>query len=364
MLGEEKAMDQKAMKPKVFIDGAQIQYQPGERILDAAHRAGRVIPTLCHDPRLGSSGACRLCLVKIEGADAPVPACDRELQPGMRVITEDEDLLGWRRAILKLALSENPPETCTACQQVEPCRLHALAQAHGVEASAYAGRTSGRFVQDPNPFIVRDYTQCIHCYRCTQVCSELEAAQAIFPSGRGFETQISTSQHNGLLESPCTFCGQCIQVCPTGALFEKKRLGKASAEEVTKVRTTCPYCGTGCGIELHVADDRVVGVSPDWTAPANQGSLCVKGQFAMDFIHHRQRLTTPLIRTDGELKPATWEEAYRLIADRMQQIKEQNGPDAFALWSSSRATNEANYLFQKLGRAVLGTNNIDNCART
>ncbi|MDX1600232.1 MAG: 2Fe-2S iron-sulfur cluster-binding protein, partial [Anaerolineales bacterium] len=204
MLGERKAKELKMMKPNAFIDGAQIEYQPGERILDAAVRAGRVIPTLCHDPRLGSSGACRLCMVKIKGAAGPVPACERELQPGMRVITEDEELLEWRRAILKLALSENPRETCTACEQVEPCRLHALAQAHGVQSEAYIGRTSGSLEDDPNPFILRDYSQCILCYRCTQVCSELEAAQAIFPTGRGFESRISTSQANGLLESPCT----------------------------------------------------------------------------------------------------------------------------------------------------------------
>lgn len=357
-------MIQENLSHTASIDGVEVEFRPRERIIDVARRAGTEIPSLCDDPRLGSSGACRLCLVKVDGSGDLVPACSRSLQPGMRVITKDHEILDLRRAILKLALSEIPSDMCTACQQVGPCRLHALAESHGVRTAGYEGRNSGRRVEDPNPFILRDYEQCIYCYRCTLVCGELEMARAIFPTGRGFDTRISTSNDNGLLESPCTFCGQCIQVCPTGALFDKKRAGNGAAEDISTVRTICPYCGTGCGIELHVAQGKVVGVTPDWSAPANQGSLCVKGQFAMDFIHHRERLTTPLIRRDGELEPATWEEAYALIAARFREIKDQNGPDAFALWSSARATNEANYLFQKMGRVVLGTNNIDNCART
>ena len=147
-------------------------------------------------------------------------------------------------------------------------------------------------------------------------------------------------------------------------VMDKKMLGKSRVGKVTRVRTVCPFCGTGCGINLHVAGEKVIGVSPDWTAPANQGSLCVKGQFGVDFIHSPDRLTNPLIRRNGRLTEASWEQAYGLIVEKFRQIKEESGPDALVFWSSARATSESNYLMQKFARAVIGTNNIDNCART
>lgn len=346
------------------IDGREVELILGETILQAARRAGHDIPTLCEDPRLGSSGACRLCLVKIEDRPTPIPACSQALQPGMAVVTEDAELCELRRTILTMVLSQIPGTECPACRPERLCRLHELARAYGVNR---AGETDTRTVvpiSDANPFIVRDYSQCIYCYRCTLVCSELEGANAIVPTGRGGGTRISTAAGNGLLSSPCTFCGQCIQVCPTGALSDKKRYPVPGGEKINRIRTICPYCGTGCGIELHVSGGKVVDITPDWNAPANQGSLCVKGQFGLDFVDHPDRLTTPLIRRSGTLEPATWDEAYGLIVGRFQKIKQESGPGAFALWASGRATNEANYLLQKMGRAVVGTNNIDNCART
>ena len=347
-----------------IIDGLHVQVLPGETVLDAARRFGIDIPTLCNDPRVGSSGACRLCMVKLEGRRQPVPACSQPLEAGMAITTHDPDLEDWRKTILKLALSENPADECPRCQQIGPCELHAMADAYGVTQSAYHGATSGQLAVDDNPFILRDYSQCIYCYRCVSVCNDFEQAHAIMPVGRGFMTEIAAAGSDGLLSSPCTFCGQCVQACPTGALMDRKRMGKAKAEEVERVRTTCPYCGTGCGIELNVAHGEVVGVTPDWGAPANEGALCVKGQFGMDFIHSSDRLTTPLIRRNGTFEEASWDEALNLVAEKFNQIKAESGPDAFTLWSSSRSTNEANYMVQKLARAVIGTNNVDNCART
>lgn len=346
------------------INGRDVELIAGESILQAARRTGHDIPTLCEDPRLGSSGACRLCLVKVKGRTAPIAACSQGLQPGMVVITEDDELRDVRRSILKMVLSQDGSGECSACRPGRLCRLHELAQSYG--AVSVTGRESPDrgLVTDANPFIVRDYSQCIYCYRCTMVCTELEGAHAITVSGRGGSTGISTAGESGLLTSPCTFCGQCLQVCPTGALTNRKRAPVVQDEAVERVRTICPYCGTGCGIELHVAAGKVVDITPDWSAPANQGSLCVKGQFGLDFIHHPDRLTTPLVRRNGRLAPASWDEAYGLIVERFQEIKRQSGPNAFALWASGRATNEANYLLQKMGRAVVGTNNIDNCART
>jgi predicted molibdopterin-dependent oxidoreductase YjgC len=352
------------MSDTAVIDGREVTIQQGESILDAARRSGADVPTLCYDGRLNPSGSCRLCSVKVAGRRLPVASCAQELVPGMEVATSDPELEAWRSTILGLALSESPVEDCPRCLEQGPCELHALASERGVDGDRFQGGTSGAPVDDANPFILRDYSRCIYCYRCTRVCGELEQAHAIAPAGRGFDTRIVAGFDGGLLDSPCTFCGQCIQTCPTGALMDRKMLGKARADEVTRVRTVCPFCGTGCGINLNVAGGNVIGVTPDWDSPASEGALCVKGQFGTDFVHSPDRLTSPLIRRDGRLVEATWDEAYDLVAARFRQVREESGPSAFALWSSARATSEANYLMQKLARGVIGTNNIDNCART
>jgi len=352
------------MTPEAFIDGVEVPVEGERSILDAARASGAAIPTLCHDPRLDPAGSCRLCLVKVEGRRLPLAACAQRLEAGMRVTTSDAELRSLRRTILRLLLSENPSGDCVKCRELGPCELHRLAEEYDVASAALAGATSGARHQDANPFILRDYAKCIYCYRCTRVCAEVEQAHAIVPAGRGFATRIATPFDGGLLDSPCTFCGQCIQTCPTGALADRKMLGRARAAEVAEVGSICPFCGTGCGITLRVAGGQVIGATPDWSSAPSQGSLCVKGQFGLDFIHRRDRLTIPLIRRGGALQPASWEEAYGLIARQFTAIKAESGPEAFAFWSSARGTSEANYLMQKLARAVIGTNNIDNCART
>jgi formate dehydrogenase alpha subunit len=349
--------------PETFVvDGSPVEFRPGESVLEAARRAGAAIPTLCYDPRLDPAGSCRLCLVLAD--ERPAAACALPAQPDMRVTTKDAALDDYRRTLLEMVLSENPDD-CPKCEQLGPCELHSLAEQYGARAGRFGGGArSGEAKADDNPFIIRDYSRCIYCYRCTRICGDVEMAHAIVPIGRGFETKIATAFDGGLKESPCTFCGQCVQTCPTGALFDKKMFGRAKAEEVTRVPTVCNFCGTGCGINLHVAGGEVIGTTPDFGAPANAGALCVKGQFAWDFIHSPDRLTTPLIKADGRFREATWDEALDLVASRFRDIKERHGSDAFCLWASSRTVSEANYLFQKLARAVIGTNNVDNCART
>ena len=352
------------MSVTATIDGHKVELQDGETILEAARRCGAEVPTLCYDSRVDPSASCRMCVVKVDGRRLPVASCAHALQADMNVTTTDEELEENRKTILKLVLSENPTEECRSCIERGPCELHSLASDYGVASDYYDGAISGRIPEDTNPFIARDYSQCILCYRCTRVCNELEQAHAIIPEGRGFGTNIVAPFHESLLGSNCTFCGQCIQTCPTGALMDRKMLGKAVAEDVTKVRSICPFCGTGCGIELNVAHGEFIGVTPDWDAPASAGSLCVKGQFGIDFIRSPDRLKTPLIRRDGVLQPATWDEALGILVDKFQTVKAESGPNAFALWSSARAPSEGNFLMQKLARAVIGTNNIDNCSRT
>lgn len=349
----------------MYIDDTPVDVSPPDTLLDAARQAGSELPTLCHDPRLEPGGSCRLCMVEVEGRERPVAACTFPASAGLRVRTQSPELREYRRRLLELVLSEQPDGDCRHCEEIGPCELHVLAGQYGAHAGRPRGATSSAKVDDGNPFILRDYERCIFCYRCTRICNEVEQAHAIVPAGRGFGTRITTLLERGLLDTSCTFCGLCINTCPTGALADLPRAGKAKAEEITaSTQTVCPYCGTGCTLYLDVAGDRIVGVRPDFESPVSRGSLCVKGQFGWEFVHSPDRLTTPLIRREGVLQPATWDEAYELVGGRLSSIKEADGPDAMVFWSSARATSESNYIFQKFARAVAGTNNIDNCART
>lgn len=349
----------------IFVDGQPVAFQQGEPLLEAARRAGAEVPTLCYEPRVEPAGSCRLCLVQVEGRAQPVAACTFPAAEGLRVVTRSADLDVFRRRLLELTLSDLPGEECRHCAEIAPCGLHSLADRYGASRSRFRGAVSGQTVDDGNPFILRDYSRCILCYRCTRVCNELEQAHAIAPAGHGFTTRIDTLFGRGLAQSPCTFCGQCVHTCPTGALADLSRMGRAKATEIERsVQTVCGFCGTGCTLYLDVSAGRVVGVRPDPSSPVSRGSLCIKGQFGWEFVHSPDRLTTPLVRREGRLQPATWDEAYDVIAERLGSIKDSFGADALAFWSSARATNEANYLFQKFARAVIGTNNVDNCART
>ncbi len=234
---------------------------------------------------------------------------------------------------------------------------------YGVEGSRFEGEVSQRHVEDSNPFIERDYDKCILCGRCVRICDEIQGNNVIDFANRGFNTTIAAPFNKELSAGNCVYCGQCVSVCPVGALTSKVSKGKARAWETKKVLTTCSYCGVGCNFNLEVKDDEIVGVSSDFDSAVNQGHLCVKGRFGWDFVNSDDRLKTPLIRRNGELTEATWNEAFEYIADKIKDIKENHGSESFAGLSSARCTNEDNYVFQKFFRSVLGTNNIDHCAR-
>ncbi|MDP7618956.1 MAG: 2Fe-2S iron-sulfur cluster-binding protein [Dehalococcoidia bacterium] len=210
---------------RATINGREIDISEGETILEAAAMVGVAVPILCHDERVTPSATCRVCVVKVEGRRLPIAACAQKIEPGMTVVTEDDDLSTWRKGIIELTLSELGGGACLSCEMHGPCDLHALAAEVGAEPGALRGATSaGPKLDDSNPFILRDYDQCIFCYRCTRVCGEHEQAHAIGPAGRGFASIIATSFDGGLMDSPCTFCGQCIQTCPTGALLDRRMI--------------------------------------------------------------------------------------------------------------------------------------------
>ena len=356
------------------IGGREIAFREGETVLEVAQRSGVEIPTLCHDPRLKPAGACRTCLVEIEGWRRLAPACATPAADGMQVIAENERIDRHRRSLLALYMTDHPTDR-EASEKGAPDQLIDMAERY--EAPMDWGRLDHRRADrhsDRNPYIHFEPETCILCARCTRYCDEVEAVSAITLAGRGSETTISTVDSLSLLDTTCEMCGGCIDVCPTGAMTEKKPLtdGAKPERELEKVRSTCNFCGVGCQLDLNVdreADGgrgKVVKVtSPPAGTTTNDGNLCVKGRFAYDFVHHEERITSPLIRgEDGEFHEASWEDALQVAAEGLLGVKERHGVNSLGFVSSSRCTMEENYLVQKLSRAVFQTNNVHQCAAT
>lgn len=355
------------MRHKIEIDGVEITFSEGETILEVAQRHEKEIPTLCYDPRLEPFGGCRLCIVELEGARNPVASCTTKATPGMVVRTATDTIEAYRKTLLEMVISENREVDVSPLRGYAAGELADLRDRYAINGNRMAGEKSGTNKTDENPFILRDYELCISCYRCVRVCAEQEGDHAINVMNRGFHTQITTEFDGLLKDSACTFCGQCIQTCPTGALADKKAL--RAADEVAdaipdKTRTICPYCGVGCSVDILTKNEKIVGIHPAMDGPANQGALCVKGQFAYDFVQHPDRLKTPLIRgDDGELHEATWEDALDKAAEGFRQVNAEHGRYSIYGIASGRAPSEAAYLMQKFIRVGFGTNYIDNCSR-
>lgn len=355
--------------PKVKIDHKSIDVPEGTTVLDAARMLDIPIPTLCHHPKLTPFGGCRLCLVEIKGIPRPVTSCTTPVSDGMEVFTSTPLIEDLRKTVLELILSDHPND-CMVCEKAGDCTLQELAYFYGLRENRFEGERRRYTKRDGNPFIERDLEKCILCGRCVKVCDEVQGVGAIDFGYRGFFSKISTPFEKDL---DCEFCGQCVSVCPTGALTGKQWAFKGRQKDVREVETVCTYCGTGCNITLHVRRNEIVRVSSredTW----NEGWLCVKGRFGYKFVNSPDRLTKPLIRTGPKevfdvekagqyFREATWEEALDLVASRLREIKEANGPDSIGGLSSARCTNEENYIFQKFMRAVIGTNNVDHCAR-
>jgi predicted molibdopterin-dependent oxidoreductase YjgC len=271
-----------------------------------------------------------------------------------------------RRVLLEMVASEQRDVDVDELSGYASQELKTLVDRYEARTGRFGGARSGASrPDDPNPFILRDYENCISCYRCVRVCAEQEGDYAISVKNRGFDTQITVEFDGILKDSACTFCGQCIQTCPTGALADLKALANKDVPgETETTRTICPYCGVGCSVDVMTRGDRVVGVLPAMDGPANEGALCVKGQFAFDFVHHPDRMTTPLVRNDhGQLVPASWDEALDKAAAGLLAAVNQHGRHSLYGVASGRAPNEAGYTMQKFVRAGLGTSYIDNCSR-
>lgn len=349
------------------IDGKAIAAESGQTVLEAALAHGIAIPHLCYDPRITPTGACRLCLVEIEGLAALQTACTLRVQAGMTVRTNTEDIHALRKATLELLLSEHN-FTCPTCDKDGECLLQNYAYKYQIKEARYpsvALAADGDNYTRGNKAIVYDASKCVRCQRCVKICDEVQMAHALTFKGRAGSVEVATGFDVDLYDSPCEVCGQCIGTCPTGALYERGAVGQGKAKDMRRVRTTCPYCGVGCQMDLNVSVEtgRIVRVTcPPNTVP-NGGNLCVKGRFGMDFAGNSDRLAVPLIRENGGFREASWDEALDLVASRFRAIKEQYGSEALAGLSSAKTTNEDNYVMQKFVRVVFGTNNVDHCAR-
>lgn len=351
------------MDIKFEINGREILCKKGDTVLKAARDNGIYIPSLCHHPKVGTAGMCRICVVEVDGIRGLQTSCSLPVTDGMKVETETTRVIEARKMVVNMLLS-NGNHNCLSCEVNGNCELQDAAYRLGIEVPAF-------LVEKPEPrddsgaFILRDPGKCIQCGRCIAGCNNLVVNEVLDFGHRGSHVAVVCDEDKPMGESTCVQCGECVQLCPVGALIEKKGVGLARAWETRKVRTTCPYCGVGCQLELHVKDDQIVRVTGVEGAKPNDGHLCVKGRYGYDFIYSKERLTSPLIKgADGEFKEATWDEALDLVADKFKQIIKESGSDALAGVSCARSINEDSYNMQKLFRGVIGTNNIDHCART
>jgi len=346
------------------IDDVEGAAPEGATILEAALASGIDIPHLCYDPDLGlpPSSSCRLCLVEVQGARSLVASCSQAAASGMVVRTNTDPLREMRKMTVELLLSDHPHD-CLTCEKAGACDLQKYAYELGVKAPSFpAEPVAVEPVQD-GPAIVYDRSKCILCGRCLEICHNVQGSGAIDFHGRGFDTRVALPAHLAREHSTCVECGNCIDVCPTGALTYAGAQGAGRAWELARTHTTCPYCGCGCTLVLHTRDHRIVKVTGEPGLGISKGMLCVKGRFGFDFLAHAERLTEPLIRRNGELTPASWDEALDYVARRLGEIKADAGADAIGVLSSAKCTNEENFLMMKLARAAIGTNNVDHCAR-
>lgn len=364
------------MTIKITIDGKEIEAQENSTVLSVAREHGIHIPTLCYHKDLTPSGNCRICVVEVKNSRFLQAACTTSVADGMLIETHSERVVRSRKLTLELMLA-NHPQDCLVCDASGSCELQDLSYDYHVEVPAWGTRgTRYQADSDPNPFVRVDFNKCILCRRCMLACAEIQVRNVWGIAYRGFDERIIAGADTTMLEARCESCGQCVAYCPTGALTDKMSYGQGRAHQVQKVTTTCTYCGVGCQLDLNVKDGKILHVTSNPNAPVNGMALCVKGRYGYDFVHHPDRLTRPQVRKyllDGRPKSregknwdwveVDWDTALNLAARKLVETRNATGGDSIGVLTSAKCLNEENYLMNKLARQVIGTNNIDHCAR-
>lgn len=353
-----------------YINNIAYTFKDGETILDFVRRIESnrdAIPTMCQDDRLENFGSCRVCSVEVarekDGPTRVMASCHTPIAEGLYIYHNTDKITRLRKNIVELVLSDYPEDKIHAPSHKKATPFQETIAQIGIPKVRYPEGENHLDIEPDraHPYIKSDLSQCINCFRCVRACEEIQGEMILGMSGRGFATNIIKGFDTTFNESACVSCGACVQTCPTEALTDKFETKTLIADKT--VRTTCTYCGVGCQLDVSVIDGEIKGIQAPETAEVNEGHTCLKGRFAFQFYNHPDRLKEPLIKRNGKFEVATWDEAYDLITSKLTEIKSTYGPDSIAGISSSRATNEENYLMQKMLRVPLGTNNIDGCAR-
>jgi formate dehydrogenase alpha subunit len=340
------------------INGRNVSCPSGTSILNAALANGIKIPTLCNHTHLEPVGACRLCLVEDEKTGRIMASCVTPVAPDMTVLTDSPAIKTHRTNIIRMMMA-NHPESCIVCSQGNRCELRQIAAELGIGQIDLYPMPHYTGLEEANPFIIRDLSKCILCGKCIRADHELVVVGAIDYNLRGFKSRPATVHEMPLEKSSCTFCGTCVSMCPTGALSIKNSAYIGTSQKESS--TVCGFCGVGCSLVMGSADDQIVEVNPSHNEnTVNRSTLCVRGHFAHDYLNVPERLSTPLIRSGEDLLPATWGKALDVVAQGLMSTKKKYGPQSVAFLGSSKCSVEENYIFQKMARVILGTNNIDN----
>lgn len=358
----------KKMNNIAYINNQPREFQPGETMLAfiKRHQGEKSVPTLCDAPNLEPFGSCRVCSVDVAlqqgGRTKAMASCHTPISAGQYIYTHSPNIQKLRKNIIELVLTDHPLD-CLTCEVNGNCELQDVAAQVGIRDVRYPAGANhlDRQKDHSHPYMTSDLSKCINCYRCVRACDEVQGEFVLNMAGRGFDSKIIKGDDTSFMDSACVSCGACAQACPTSAISDVFQSKSVQAEEVT--RTICTYCGVGCNLEVSTRNGEILSIQAPYDADANGGHTCLKGRYAFKFYNHPDRLTSPLIKRNGAFEAVSWDEAYDFIADKLQAIKAVHGPDAIAGISSARTPNEENYLMQKFMRAVVGTNNIDCCAR-
>ncbi len=349
-------------KITLTINGREVAGKKGQTIIEIARENGITIPSLCYNPRISKTGACRICMVKVNDQMLKT-ACTEPALNGIKVETEADDVIGIRKGILEMLMSEGD-HNCLYCDANGDCELQALCFRYGVELPKYQFPKNVRENDTvTSNGLRRNENRCILCGRCVKACAEIQMCGVWDFAGRGSGTHLTADMFDAIGESSCVECGSCVQLCPTGALSFQTVLGRGMAWELKKESSICIYCGVGCKIDFYTNPEGLLVKAMGHMDGPNEGHLCVKGRFGFDFVQSDKRLKKPLIKKNGKFEEAGWDEALGLVAKKLGEIKASSGPDSIMAFSSAKCTNEENYIMQKFMRAVIGTNNVDHCAR-